>query len=292
MKLRTLIIQSIIIALTLALYGCQDAPPNDYIEQNYVESYLIVEQPIRYVKVMRTLSVTDSFNYEKSFIRDAQVLIKMGNKSFPLVCNQSGTDGYYFPDTTYLVEPNKKYDLEITLKDGTVMTGSTMTPARFDWTEPVADVIYYPKDTLNLTDGTKDTIRWQSNPNVKFYYLIRVKSLDTLEYGKYLSPATNEKNRRIYTSFRGGKDSPEYRETTRWGMVPLPETPIVWSAFKWFGKNELSIFVADKNFMIWTLQYFRTNQYNSVLGNIKNGIGSFGSASMISKTTFLMKNQP
>ncbi len=282
----------LLVILTVILNSCQDAPPNVYIEQNYVESYLIVDEPIRFVKLMKTSPVSDSFKYDNAFIRDARVLIKVDGQTIQLICDAAGSNGYYNPDTTLLVQPSKKYDLEITLKDGTLMTGSTRTPARFNWINSPPDSLYYPKDTLNLTDGTKEKISWEKNPDVKFYYIIRIKSLDTLEYGKYLPTPTEEKNRRIYTFFGGGKNSPDYLESTRWAMVPAPETPIVWTTFKWFGLNEVTIMVADANFMKWSLQYFRTNQYNTLLGNINNGIGSFGSASQISKRTFLYKNQP
>lgn len=292
MKFLHNIIPLLFVILTILLNSCQDSPPNVYIEQNYVESYLIVDQPIRFVKVMRTAPTTDSFKYDDTFIRDAQVKIRVDGRVIQLICDAAGSNGYYNPDTTELVQPGKKYDLEITLKDGTVMTGSTKTPARFKWINTPPDSVYYPKDTLNLTDGTKEKISWEKNPDLKFYYIIRIKCLDTLEYGKYLSPSKDEKNRRIFSSFGGGRNSPDYLETTRWAMVPSQETPIVWTTFKWFGKNEVTVMVADPNFMKWSLQYFRSNQYNSLLGNIKNGIGSFGSASQITKTVFLYKNQP
>ena len=286
MKNNINILATVVILLFL-LASCEDLPPNVYDPKPYVEAYLIVDQPIKNVRIMWTQSLTDTFNYEKSFIRDAEVLLHFNDKTIKLISPRSGTDGYYYPDTNLKVLPQTEYKLDILLKDGSNITVTTYTPGRFNWTIPPPPELYYPQDTINLSDAP-DTLKlaWEKNPP-GIYYFIRVQCLDTANYGIYLNPPTADSNRRVYKPY-DKPNNPNYTKTQIWGMVPLNETPVVWTFFKWYGKQKVSVLTPDYNFMKWALQYFRTGQYNPLLGNIKgDGIGIFGSASEIDAEVFL-----
>ena len=187
MKNNINILATVVISLFL-LASCEDLPPNVYDPKPYVEAYLIVDQPIKNVRIMWTQSLTDTFNYEKSFIRDAEVLLHYNDKTIKLVSPRSGTDGYYYPDTNLKVLPQTEYKLDILLKDGSNITATTYTPGRFNWTIPPPPELYYPQDTINLSDAP-DTLKlaWEKNPP-GIYYFIRVQCLDTANYGIYLIP--------------------------------------------------------------------------------------------------------
>ena len=281
-----------LLLITVILFGCQDLPPSVYEPKVYVESYLIVDHPVEHIKIMTTQSLTDSFNLEKSFIRDADVFIHYNNKSLKLVSDANGIDGYYYPDTTIKVLPKTEYELEVTLKNGSTITGKTFTPDRFNWINIPATTLHYPKDTINFSDAT-DTMKvsWERVQNA-IYYLIRITCLDTALYGKYLTPPTADSNRRVYKPFSNPK-RPSYRSKQTWGFVPINEVPIVWTFFKWYGKHRISILVPDFNFLKWSLQYFQAGQYDPLLGNIKgDGIGVFGSASEVDAEFFLFWPNP
>jgi len=275
----------------IAMTSCEDLPPDIYDKRAYVEAYLIVDKPIDEIKIMFTQSLSDSFDYEKSYIRDADVFIKYNSQKIKLVTDAEGERGYYYPDTNIKVLPETKYELEIILKDGSVLTAETFTPKPFKWITPPPAYLYYPKDTVDLSDAT-DTIKisWERNPSA-LYYFIRIASLDTLNYGKYLSPPTEDLNRRVYKPF-ANPENPGYNRTQNWGFVPLPETPVVWSTFKWYGSHRISILTPDYNFIKWSLQYFRSGSYDPLLSNIEGGIGCFGSASEIDADVFLIWPNP
>jgi len=275
----------------IILSGCQDLPPDVYDSRVFVEAYLIVDRPIDDVKIMFTQSLSDSFSYENSYIRDADVFIKYNSKKIKLVTDATGERGYYYPDTNVKVLPDTKYELEVILSDGSVLTAETNTPNPFKWIVPPPPTLYYPKDTVDLSDAT-DTIKisWERNPSA-LYYFIRISNLDTANYGKYLVPPTADSNRRVYKPF-SNPESPSYTRTQSWGFVPLSESPVVWSTFKWYGKHRISIFTPDFNFIRWSLQYFRSGQYDPLLGNINGGIGCFGSASQIDADMFLVWPNP
>ncbi len=290
MKNKFYILTTLILSLFLFI-SCQDLPPEVYEPKPYIEGYLIVDKPVQNIRVMWTQSLQDTFNYEKSFIRDADVLLSYNDKTLKLISDAEGTDGYYYPDTNLKVLPNTEYTLEITLSNGKYITAKTYTPGRFNWITPPPPELQYPQDTINLSDAP-DTLKlaWEKNPP-GIYYFVRVQCLDTANYGIYLNPPTADSNRRVYKPY-DDPSSPNYTKTQIWGMVPLNETPIVWTFFKWYGKQKVSVLTPDFNFMKWALQYFRTGQYNPLLGNVKGeGIGIFGSASEIDAEVFLYMPQ-
>jgi len=280
----------IIIFLSLLLNSCGDNPPVDYQSQNFVEAYLIVDKPITGVNLMLTQSVTDSFNYANSFIRNADVFIKYNGITLKLVIDPTGDKGYYYPDTSLLVLPETIYNLEIRLKSGIVITATDTTPARFKWIAEPPDTLDYPLDSIHFSNGTDTIVRWSAS-NHNYPYILRTKCLDTMQYGKYINGDTTEKNRRCYRP-HPNMASPNYTELTAWGIIPNYETGILWTGFKWYGLYDITVQSPDLAYLQWMVQYMRQSQYNPLLGNIKNGIGTFSSASQISKTVFIKKNIP
>lgn len=274
------------------LFACEDAPPTDYIQQYYVEAYLIVDEPIDGIKLQRTLPIQDSFKLEKALIKDAIVKIKFEDKEIRLVFRDTGNvdnKAYYFPDTSLKIQPNTTYYLEILTPDGVKITGTTITPRRFEWVEKPPDTLYYPKDSVNFSDGKIYKVKWTSVPGTLFY-LAMYKCLDTIDYGKYLNPQTEGKNRRTYHPY--DRSDIDYNDITTWDGVANVEYPIMWVMFKWFGKHRMVIYVPDFNYLRWILQYFRTRQINPLLSSVNNAVGVFGSASKIEAEFFLMKSQP
>ena len=185
----------ILVAMVFALTSCEDDVVKDYVPRNMVEAYLIVDSPIENVKVIKSQQVFGKFDYSKALIRDAQVFIKGDGQVIELKIDATGTNGYYDPNGEYKIKPNTAYTLEVILSDKTVMTAKTITPGKTEWTKEAKDQIQYPKDTLKLK--ASEMIQWKRVPGIDFY-IGNIKCLDTLNYGKYLTPATEEMNRRCY----------------------------------------------------------------------------------------------
>lgn len=280
--------------LPLLVAACQDPAPTDYIPQNVVTAYLIVDQPIRGIVVARSQAVADSFKYSNSVIRDADVRIIEGANTYRL---QYRTDGnnigeYYLPDTTILVQPEKSYRMEIALSDGGRITGQTVTPARVAWVKPPRALLQYPADTANLPSPDSLSFEWTAVPKTR-EYIISVSCVDSLEYGRYLAPATGEKNRRT-SSVINQNARRRYNETTRWAFVQTSKLPLVWFAYKWYGLHDLTVYAPDPNMVEWFKQTrFGPNEFNALLSTVEgDGIGVFGSASVVGQRQFLLKNQP
>lgn len=284
----------LIFLLLILLTACEDPVPADYQPRNVVEALLIVDEPIKNIILLKTQPIRDTFKYYQALIKDANVKIveidTNGNsQEMYLAFGDENNMGYYYPDTNFKVKPHTTYKLEVTLLDGSKIYGETKTPARFEWIKRGPKILQYPQDSVNLKTPDSIYIEWSKVENVSFY-IISIKNLDTLEYGKYLNPPTEEKNRRIY---RPWNEDFFFKEVNNWAFIPNTRTPVVWLSFKWYGLHEIKIFAPDENYLKWFIQSVGRGYYDYRLSSIKgNGLGVFGSASIIRDTTFVLKNQP
>lgn len=284
----------LLLLLLLLFAGCEDPAPTDYIPQNVVTAYLIVGQPIQGITLSRSQAVADSFKYANSVIRDADVRIIEGERVHQLQYrnDHNNIGEYYLPDTTMLVRPATRYRLEVALNNGGRITGETITPVQVAWVKPPHQLLQYPADTANLPSPDSLSFAWTAVPGAR-EYIISVSCLDSLEYGRYLTPATQEKNRRT-SSVINQNARRRYDETTRWAFVQATKLPLVWFAFKWYGAHEISVYAPDPNMVEWFKQTrFGPNEFNTLLSTVQgDGIGVFGSASVVRQQQFVLKNQP
>ncbi len=283
----------ILVAALMATFaaGCEDLPPTEYVEHTYVEAFLIVGEPIGNIRVVRSQPLDVEYSLENAFIHDADVRLIKGEEEIALSYRNEGMPEYYDPQGR-AVEAGAEYRLEINLADGKRITGRTLTPTTFNWVVPPKKYMHFPQDTLKMPEVDSVAIEWEPAQHFNFY-LLTVKCLDTLEYGKYLDPPTAEMNRRAYTIFRNMDNF--YDEPAYWTIMGNNRTATVWNAFKWFGPHEIAIFRPDYNMLRWFLQYqnMQGEPYNDMLGSVEgDGIGCFGSASVVRDTSFVYKNRP
>ncbi|MBP7214392.1 MAG: DUF4249 family protein [Candidatus Kapabacteria bacterium] len=274
------------IIITVILASCEDKAPTDYIPSYFVEALLIVDEPIKDIRILISQPLRDSFNYDNSLIRNAKVQVIDGDSIYDLTISPNDIKGYYYPDTNYKIKVNTLYKLKVTLANGDIITGETTTPDRFDWITRPDYYIQYPKDTVNLPSPF--SIQWELLNSV-LYYIVSVRCLDTLNYGKYLDPPADEKNRRISRPWNLRETY--YRDFSYWVIVPSSKVPIVWTVFKWYGLHEVSVYAPDFNFLRWMVQVM-TGNLNPLLSSVKGAYGYFGSASVIRDTSVILKNQP
>lgn len=295
--MKTLYLALAAFALASVLSACEDPIPNDYVAQTGVEAFLIVGQPIQEVKLIRSQSVADTFSIDAAFIKDADVKIMSGSDTMQLVYRQTerGPE-YWYPgkDTLYKVQPNTTYELRVRLASGQTINGRTTSPGQIAFLRVIPDMLQYPKDTVNLTTDETLRLAWTPIPGLS-EYVLRVTALDTLEYGKYMTPPTVEKNRRIERFWE--ENAPKYDDVTRWAYIPATNIPGSWNAFKWFGVQEIAVFAPDPNFAEWFKQIRfggSSPTYNRLLGSVNGdyAVGVFASASIVADTTFVVKNQP
>jgi hypothetical protein len=280
-----------VLPMLLLLTSCEDAPPNSFVPVPYVEGYLFVDRPINGIVVATSQSLAVKYDLPSGMIADADVQISDGGASYQLAYRVvNGVGSYWYPDSTVLVKPATRYTLSVRLKSGAVLGGSTLTPERIEWTKPPRSLLQYPSDTVHLTSPDSLRIAWTPGNGVE--YIIRAQCLDTLAYGAYLVPSTDEQNGR--TNNFGQIETAErntFYSTTRWGFVQATGVPTVWTAFRWYGRNNIAILSPDVHFLDWfKMTKFSGNpQYNPQFSNITGGTGIFASAAMVEKELFLLK---
>lgn len=279
-------------SMILGLSSCEDPVAFDYIPEYAVEAYLLVDEPITGVMITKSQPVADTFVYENSIVRDAKVhIIRDQKDTLKLQFYPSERGGEYrYSDSTLLIQPSTRYDLLVILPDGKRVTGTTFTPKRVEWIAPPRSVLQYPVDTLNLFAPDSLSITWTPIEGIP-EYLIAITCLDTIGYGQYLDPPTLDSNRKIFRFFRRNPDNPRLRNLTLYGFIQGTKAPVVWTAFRWYGRHKLSIFAPDPNFVKWFKAGWGGNQYDYRLASVEGGLGVFASGSYVEQETFLLKNQ-
>ncbi len=281
---------SIILPLLLLFTRCEDSPFIAYEPRYVIEAFLLVNEPIRNIYLYRSLPVTDTFHYDSSLIADADVRLITPTDTLPLVF--SPTVGYYYPDTSRQIEPNQHYRLEVRFPDGKFAYGITNTPEPIEWIQPPKPRLQYPKDTLTLSSPDSLRIIWSMPDSLPEAFLVQIRCLDTLHYGKYLTPPTDEPNERIHN--RINELDPRPKEVARWGFITTNWTPTVWFAFKWYGLHEIAVFNPDPNLIKWFKQthFSRFPRYTPILNAVYgDAIGVVGSAFVLRDTSFVLKPQ-
>lgn len=271
--------------------ACEDQPPTDYVPVPFLEGYLIVDEPIEGIVVAVSQPITERFDYGRMMARDAEVVVTANGVEYPLeFVVRDGVGSYRSPDTTYRVQPGTRYGIRVRMADGTVLTAETTTPQRIDWTIPPRDVLQYPQDTTQLFSPDSLRIAW--TPGNSPEYIIRVTVLDTLGYGRYLTPQNEEINERTNNLPFEDPGDPQFYTRIRWGFIQVSQAPTVWAAFRWYGKNEVAILAPDKALLEWfkaTQWGGRSVEYRDQYSNVEGGLGVFASSSVAKKEVFLLK---
>ncbi|MCB2204874.1 DUF4249 domain-containing protein [bacterium] len=277
----------------LLLSACEDTPPTEYDPAPFLEAYLIVDEPIEGIVVAISQPITEAFTYQNMIVTDANVVLTEGDNTYTLqYVVEDGRGSYRYPDSTVKVLPATPYRIRVSLQDGTVMTAETVTPERIAWVTPPREVLQYPQDTTRLV--SPDSLRIDWTPGNSVEYIVRVRALDTLGYGKYLTPPTEEINGRTNNIPFEEPDDPTFYTLTRWGFVQTSDAPTVWAAFRWYGRNDVSILAPDTPMLEWfkaTQWGGRSVQYRDQFSNVQGGLGILASASVVSQEVFVLKRK-
>jgi hypothetical protein len=288
---RTNVIRLLCMACAVVLLSaCEDPVPTDYTPNVVIQALLVVGQPMNGIQIFLSQPMRDSFDVNRTVIRDADVLISGPDGDIRLLFVPDSAGGTYAAlDTTLRVREGATYQLRV-VTQGKTITATTTTPVQIQPLaniRPIIQYVGYRNETLPIDDSLR--VRWTTaGPGVE--YFITMQCLDTLNYGTYLRPPTDEPNERVRPlDNEFDRTTPFNTETTRFAFVQGPNV-FSWGAFKWYGPHRFSVFAGDVNFINYVKQVtFGGRQINENLQSFTNAIGYFGSASKIEAPTFLMK---
>ncbi|MEY3385707.1 MAG: hypothetical protein RIR53_518 [Bacteroidota bacterium] len=278
----------------IIMSGCEDPVPTDYVEEIMLEGILLAGEPLADIRIQRTLPVTDTFRFEQAILNDAKIVVTADGVDIPMTYVDGPRGGTYRAvDTAYRVKPNTLYSVVVEAR-GARLTASTRTPQSFEWVAPPRPFIQFPsKDSLLLPVDDSLLVSWTPVPNTELY-IIALTCLDTLGYGSFLTPPTDDTNERTV------RPNPDFfdrsgtliaNERTTLGATPFATSQTVWGVFRWYGMHELRIYVPDRAFLEWfyLVGGGRRSTYDYRLGNITGGLGVWGSGSLVKSNSFLLK---
>jgi hypothetical protein len=278
----------------LVISGCEDPVLTDYTEEIVLEGILLVGEPLAEIRVMRTLPVTDTFRFEEAILDDANIVVTADGEEIPMTFVEGQRGGTYRAlDTSYRVKPNTLYTIRVAVR-GTLLTAATRTPQTFAWVATLPNLVQFPpKDSLVLPVDDSLFLSWTPVPNTDLY-IIAVTCLDTVNYGSYLTPPTQERNDRTIRSepdFFDRSGTLIANERTTLGLSRFASSPTVWGIFRWYGLQEIRVYAPDEAFSEWFSQVGsgRRSTYDYRLGNVSGGLGVWGSASLVQKEFFLLR---
>ncbi len=278
----------------MIMSGCEDPVPTDYVEEIMLEGILLVGEPLADIRIQRTLPVTDTFRFEQAILSDAKIVVTADGVDIPMTYVDGPRGGTYRAvDTAYRVKPNTLYSVVVEAR-GARLTASTRTPQNFEWIRSLPNRVQFPpKDSLLLPVADTLLISWTPVPNAELY-IIALTCLDTLGYGSYVTPPTDDSNERTVRAnpdFFDRSGTLIANERTTLGVTRFASTPTVWGVFRWHGLHELRIYAPDRGFSQWFAQVGsgRRSTYDYRLGNITGGLGVWGSASLVKSYSFLLK---
>lgn len=275
----------------LIMTGCGDPVPTDYTQEVMLEGFVFAGEPIEDIRVLRTLPITDTFRFANASVRDAVIRLTADGVPLPVEFVPDSLGGTYrVADRSYRAASSVRYDIEVEAL-GAKLTATTTPPAEFAWIKEPKDTLHYPGRFFELTRNDSLEVSWTASPGVD-QYIIAVECLDTAGYGAYLQPPTSDSNRRIRTEDRFEDGTLIASERVRFGFSIVTRAPTVWSVFKWFGKQEIRVYAGDQAFREWfrMVGFGRRSAYDYRLSNVQGGLGTWGSASLIRKASFLKKD--
>ncbi len=280
----------LLFAVMAVLSACEDPIPSDYTPDVVIQALLVVGEPVDGILIYLSQPMADSFDLRRAVIRDADAIVSGPDGDVRLQFIDDTLGGHYAAsDTSIRIREGATYQLRV-VTQGKTITASTTTPKQIVVTNPIRPMIQYVgyrNETLPIADSLR--VGWTS-AGAGFEYFITMRCLDTLNYGTYLQPPTNDSNERVRPQENEfDRTTPFNTEATRFAFVQGPNV-FSWGAFKWYGPHTFSVFAGDVNFINFVKQVtFGGRQINENLQSFTNAFGYFGSASRIEAPTFLLK---
>lgn len=282
---------TLLVTAMLLLSSCADPVPEDYVEEIYVEGFVITERPLTKIKILRTLPLTEPYSINKAVINDAFVSVKENGVDVPMIFVEDSLGGFYrAADTNFRAKYNSTYELTV-VASGRTLQATATTLAPFQWVKPPKDTIVYPGKARETEFFDSLKISWEGQEGIPIYVL-GIENLDTTGYGIYLTPPTDEHNDRVRED-DFDDETLIANERTRYGLSFVSNSPIVWRVFKWYGKHRLHVYAGDNAFREWYQQVGagHRSQYDYRLSNVEGGLGIWAGASVLTGDFFFKKEQ-
>ena len=262
-------ILTLIFTLGAIFLSCENTNEPKFERMLVINGQLNAGNPIDSIFVSWTEDITRK--YDDSWAKGASVTIN--GTTLTEYPNFKGA--FYFPDTSYRVQPGMTYNLEATA-EGKTVSSQTTVPIPFQFI--ALDV--QEGDTIKFIPGDSwvsdafFTLEWPNynDPNVEIY---RVMSLaDTATSENYIND-----DRNIADILKGKKEDRE-NPTIWWASNTFKYARINWMYFNWTGWHSIIVSAMDANYYKYRQGILFNEQrpgeeFNQI---VKDGYGLFCSS--------------
>ncbi len=134
--------------LALGLAACDSVDPSTFEEQYIVEAYLIANEPLQQVRLSTTAALDANYDFNAFSVRNAQVQVQLLTEAGQVETAYDFAEvdtlpGVYVPLQEPLVQPLRRYRLQITTATGGAISGDTFVPGAFEiLNDPAASLVY------------------------------------------------------------------------------------------------------------------------------------------------------
>ncbi|KPQ00659.1 MAG: lipoprotein of unknown function DUF4249 [Bacteroidetes bacterium HLUCCA01] len=275
--------------------GCDLYPQDDYTEQYVVDGWLTAMEPLPEIRLTRTGEISTVFDINERGVADAMISVSevdpvTGDTVWSQLYRHKDS-GFYEPvNTIRIVQPNTRYDLDISTARGDRITAKTVVPDTFSVISLNADRLPYqgPEQfELNLTRSV--------NPSRQSYYVFSAQILDTLnaELTPFYANFDDVDRSELFIVSSGIINESNSRQ---------PGSDVVdlvypWIGIAFYGSTRITAAAIDDN----VYDFIRSagtqlgggtqspGEIENIISNVEGGIGLFGSYSKVSVTVDIEK---
>lgn len=281
----------LILLAATGLTGCDLYPQDDYVEQYFVESYLIAEQEMPEVRLSTTAPFDENYHFDERAVQNADIRIyhldEDGNheKTYQYKERERGIYHPQTEDENDLVQPRATYRLEIELPENNDhrIEARTSVP-----------------DTFSVKEVIRERAVYQSSEQLEFL-ITRNRTNGRQNFFIYATEALEPEADNITPFWENSVEDPEEAIRIRTSVINEenfdvnPDGTLTlrmpWIGIAYYGPNLISTFSLDDN----TYDYFRSQpvqtgggggtlspgEIQNIIYNIDGGIGLFGSMSVL-----------
>lgn len=276
------------------LSGCELYQQDEYQQYYVVESYLVANQDLPEIWVTKTIPFEETLIQDSVGISNATVIIRLLNSDLSIAEQykyEHANSGNYKPAESTTVKPNRWYQLHITLSNGDLVEAKTLVPGTFRTVNELQENYLYqsnPEIELVITPS--------KYPGRQSFYVITTHAQDRSPNNltPFYQDLVTDKDSWINTYYINSSDIINEKNfaTDTAGNIILP---ISWSAFAFYGQNDIVIHAIDDNlYDFWRFNSMLTHEMVSAPGEIQNiryhingGIGIFGSMASDTNRVFI-----
>ena len=285
------------VSLMLLLSACEVFNDTAEFEPEYVvESYQVAGEPMKQIRLSRTASVEETYDFNALAVRDADVRVELLSESGGVEASYPFKEdpnwpGIYLPvDPQATLLPLRTYRMEAVLSD-VLVRAQTLVPDTFSIRQASADTLLYQGD-----EQLELTLTRSRYPGRQSVYVFTTEAL---------GPLTEDR----LTPFRKAVlDDDETLEDIRTGSSPLlnegnydvsPDGTVtislLWIAVGFYGDTRLSASALDDNLFDF-LRSQAVQEGNSplspgeipnVVEHVENGTGFFGSLARVTYDVYI-----